>query len=128
MLVGTDTEIAFESSPSQARRALSAAPLPDAEALRGVKDLQEQAYQIARQFETLLIEEVIKSARSAGGGWLGEDADTTAESQAEMGEQFLARAIASGGGFGLALQFAPRILEDLKPSVPTRAETSFPHR
>lgn len=89
----------------------------DLEALRHIKNSDEQAYQVARQFETLLIEEVIKSARSAGSGWLGEDADDTSESVAQMGEQFLAQALASGGGFGLAAQFAPLLARDLQSSA-----------
>ncbi|MCU0226253.1 MAG: hypothetical protein MUF01_01320 [Bryobacterales bacterium] len=97
-------------TPSRVR----SAPLMDADALRQVDDAREQAFQVARQFESLLIEEVIKSARMAGGGWLGEDADSTSESVAEMGEQFLARALTAGGGMGLAAQFAPVILRDMQ--------------
>ncbi|MCW5962986.1 MAG: hypothetical protein KIT83_03020 [Bryobacterales bacterium] len=103
----------WEDGGLQTRLALHSTPLPEASELRHVEGAKEQAYQIARQFETLLIEEVIKSARVAGGGWLGDDADSTSESVAEMGEQFLARSIASAGGLGLAAQFAPLLHRDL---------------
>jgi Rod binding domain-containing protein len=85
----------------------------DLQDLRQVKDRDEQAFQMARQFEGLLIEEVLKAARSAGDGWLGEDADDTSESTAQMGEQFLAQALAAGGGFGLAARFAPLFKQHL---------------
>lgn len=90
------------------------ASLVEIDTVRNMTDKSEQANQIARQFESLLIEEVVKTARAESGGWLGEDADETSESVAQMGEQFLARALASGGGFGLAAKFAPLIQRDLE--------------
>ncbi len=117
-----DSPLSAQASLPTAPPVFRSAPLMDAEALRQVHGMQEQAYQIARQFESLLIEEVVKSARMAGGGWLGEDADSTSESVAEMGEQFLARALAAGGGMGLAAQFAPVILRDLQQSARPPAE------
>ncbi len=92
----------------------ASASLIELDRVRGIADKSEQAFQIARQFEALLIEEVVKSARAESGGWLGDGADKTSESVAQMGEQFLARALASGGGFGLASQFAPLIQRDLQ--------------
>ena len=86
----------------------------DLQDIRQVQDRSEQAFQMARQFEGLLIEEVLKAARSAGGGWLGEDADETSESVAQMGEQFLAQSLAAGGGVGLAARFAPLFLDQLE--------------
>lgn len=114
-----------QSSGLQLNPHIHSTSLPDADAVRGVKDTKEQAYQIARQFESLLIEEVIKSARVAGGGWLGDDADSTSENVAEMGEQFLARSLASAGGLGLAAQFAPVIHRDLNHAAAAQS-TSAP--
>lgn len=95
------------------------------EGIRRAAGSRAQAREVARHFEALLIQEVVKAARSAGGGgWLGEDAGETSEATAQMGEEFLATAISSGGGFGLAAIFA-RSLEgtldsspDLKSSAP----------
>lgn len=81
--------------------------------VRSITDKSEQAYQIARQFESLLIQEVVKIAPAESGGWLGDSADETSESVVQMGEQFLARALASGG-FGIAAQFTPLIQRDLE--------------
>lgn len=57
---------------------------------------------LARDFEALLVGELLKAARAGGsGGWLGEE-DAAAESALGLAEQELARAIAAGGGLGLA--------------------------
>ena len=55
----------------------------------------------AQQFEALLIEQMLKSARAGGGGeWFGED--TTGSALSELAEQQFAQVLASGGGIGLA--------------------------
>ena len=55
----------------------------------------------AREFEALLIEQMLRSARSAGSGeWMGED--QTGSALPEMAEQQFARALSAGGGLGLA--------------------------
>jgi Rod binding domain-containing protein len=90
-----------------------AAPL-SLDRIRSTKGAAGQAREIARHFEALLIQEVIRAARSAGGsGWLGEDADQASEAAAQMGEEFLANALAAGGGIGLAKVMAPSIENQL---------------
>ena len=55
----------------------------------------------AREFEALMIEQMLRSARAGGGGeWMGED--QTGSALPEMAEQQFARALAAGGGLGLA--------------------------
>jgi Rod binding domain-containing protein len=57
----------------------------------------------ARQFESLLIGEMLKSAReSDSDGWLGSGSDSGSESAMGLAETQFAQAIASHGGFGLA--------------------------
>jgi Rod binding domain-containing protein len=57
----------------------------------------------ARQFEALLISEVLKASREAGGGgWLGTDDGDAGQTGVEMGEQQLAGMLASSGGLGLS--------------------------
>jgi peptidoglycan hydrolase FlgJ len=57
----------------------------------------------ARQFESLLIGEMLKSARESDSeGWLGSGSDSGSESAMGMAETQFAQAIASQGGFGLA--------------------------
>jgi Rod binding domain-containing protein len=55
-------------------------------------------HQAARSFEALLVAQMLQSALQAGGG-APEGADST---MFEMGEQYLAEAISSRGGLGLA--------------------------
>lgn len=57
----------------------------------------------ARQFEALLIAQMMKSMREAGsGGWLGSGEDKTAESAMELAEEQFSQALAAQGGLGLA--------------------------
>jgi Rod binding domain-containing protein len=66
----------------------------------------------AGKFESMLIAQMLKSARkSDSGGWSGE-ADESTSSLMDMGEQALADALGSQGGLGLAqmvvTQLGPR--------------------
>lgn len=57
----------------------------------------------ARQFEALLIGQMLKSARESGsGGWLGSDENSAGVSPVELGEEQLAQSVAAQGGLGLA--------------------------
>ncbi|MGH9626914.1 MAG: hypothetical protein ACRD7E_00905 [Bryobacteraceae bacterium] len=57
----------------------------------------------ARQFEALLIAQMMKSMREAGSGsWLGSGEDKTAESAMALAEEQFAQALAAQGGLGLA--------------------------
>jgi len=55
----------------------------------------------ARDFEALLIGQILKSAHSAG-GWLGGDDDDAGQAAVGLGEEQLARTMAANGGLGLA--------------------------
>ena len=55
----------------------------------------------AQQFESVLIEQMLKTARESGSGeWFGTD--QASEPLAEMAEQQFAQLLASNGGLGLA--------------------------
>jgi Rod binding domain-containing protein len=57
----------------------------------------------ARQFEALMIGELLKSADSEKSTWLDDDdADNASETAVGMAQTQLAQAMASRGGFGLA--------------------------
>jgi Rod binding domain-containing protein len=56
----------------------------------------------ARQFEGLMIEQMLRSARSSGEGWLGESADAAGNIATEYAEQHLAMTLSAQGGLGLA--------------------------
>jgi len=57
----------------------------------------------AQQFEALLIAQLLRSAREAGGpgGWLGSE-DAASSPLLEMAEQQVAGLLATAGGLGLA--------------------------
>ncbi len=57
----------------------------------------------AKQFEALLIGEMLKSVREASDdGWLGGGSDSSAESAFGIAENQLAQTMSQNGGFGLA--------------------------
>lgn len=62
-----------------------------------------QVEQAAQQFEALLLSQMLRSAREAGGagGWLGSE-DGVSAPLLEMAEQQVAALLASAGGLGLA--------------------------
>jgi flagellar protein FlgJ len=56
----------------------------------------------AQQFESLLVAQMLKTAREAnGGGWMGGGEDQTAESAMGYAEEQLAQSISAQGGLGL---------------------------
>lgn len=55
----------------------------------------------ARQFESLLIGEVLKSARSSE-GWMGTGDDQAGQSGVAFAEEYMAQAMAAQGGLGIA--------------------------
>jgi flagellar protein FlgJ len=57
--------------------------------------------QSAEQFEALLIGQILHSAQSTDGGWLGTD-DSSSSSATDFAEEQLANTMAKQGGFGLA--------------------------
>jgi peptidoglycan hydrolase FlgJ len=56
----------------------------------------------ARQFEALLIGQIMRSVREANGGWLGCGEDQAGSSMADYAEQQLAEVLSASGGLGLA--------------------------
>jgi Rod binding domain-containing protein len=63
-----------------------------------------KVHQVAQQFESLLIGQLLKTSREAGGsGWLGTgDEDEAGQTGMEVAEQELAKMLASKGGFGIS--------------------------
>jgi Rod binding domain-containing protein len=81
---------------------VNATALPTAPAQ---KDTPAKIQQAAKDFEALLLAQMLKSEREASGGGLtgdgGDDSDANS-TLVELGEQQFAQALASGGGFGIA--------------------------
>ena len=61
-----------------------------------------KAADAAKQFEALLIGQMLKSMRESGSGWLGSGEDQAAESAMGMAEEHFAKALSASGGFGLS--------------------------
>lgn len=60
----------------------------------------------AKQFEALLIGQMMKSMSESEGGWLGTGGDESASSAMEYAQEMFAQQMASSGGLGLASQIA----------------------
>jgi Rod binding domain-containing protein len=64
---------------------------------------QRRIADAARDFEALLISQLLRSARqSDSGGWLGSGEDDSAAPALEYAEEQLAGALSARGGLGLA--------------------------
>lgn len=83
--------------------ASAALPLVPASAAAPGRDDPAKIHDAAQQFESLLIGQLLKSAREAdGGGWMGTDDEDAGQVGVEMGEQQFAKLLAASGGLGLA--------------------------
>lgn len=56
----------------------------------------------AKQFEALLIAQMLKSMHQNGSGWLGTGEDQSGQAAMDFAEEQFASAITAGGGLGLA--------------------------
>jgi len=80
----------------------------------------------AKQFESLVIGQMLKSAREASqGGWLGTGDDQTGQLALEMAEQGFAQALAARGGIGIAKMVTPLLQRD-EAKVASSASSSRP--
>jgi Rod binding domain-containing protein len=62
----------------------------------------QKASEAAKQFESLLIAQMLKTMREEESGWLGTGEDKTADSAMGMAEEHLASTLSAAGGFGLS--------------------------
>ena len=56
----------------------------------------------ARDFESLLLGQMLRSVREEGSGWLGTGDDDASAAAFGLGEDQLARALTKAGGIGLS--------------------------
>jgi flagellar protein FlgJ len=66
------------------------------------KDDPAKIRDAARQFEALLVAQMMKSMHDSEGGWLGTGDDESASAAMEYGQEAFAQAMANSGGLGLA--------------------------
>lgn len=85
-------------------------PVPNAPPERDGRP--ERIEDAARQFEALLISQLLKSMREAGSGWLGTGDDSTSSSAMELAEEQLAQSLSAQGGLGLARLVAGGLRKD----------------
>ena len=79
---------------------LAAVEAPDISA-GAPKDDPAKVKESAKQFEALLIGQMLKSMRDSEGGWLGTG-DDAASSAMEYAQESFAQSLADSGGLGLA--------------------------
>jgi peptidoglycan hydrolase FlgJ len=70
------------------------------------KDDPAKIKESAKQFEALLIGQMLKSMRDSEGGWMGTGEDESSSSAMEYATESFAQALASRGGLGLATMVA----------------------
>ena len=66
------------------------------------KDDPARVQDAARQFEALLIGQMLKGMRESEGGWMGTGEDESMSSGMEYAQEMFAQSLAAGGGLGLA--------------------------
>lgn len=104
------TLVSAASLASQTLQPLKAKPSPDGgvtfHQVLAESSKTDKIADSSKQFEALMIGELLKSSReSSGGGWLDSEDDQddqTGSMVMEMGEQGFAQAIAARGGLGIA--------------------------
>ncbi len=62
----------------------------------------KQIEKSAKQFEALVIGELLKAARESGEGWMGTGDDQAGSTAMDLAEQSFAESMAQKGGFGIA--------------------------
>ena len=88
-----------------------------AEIKAGAKDDPESLKQVAAEFESLLIAQLLKSMReTSSGGWLSGGDDKAGGVMVELAEQQFTKVLASQGGLGLADLIVQGLSKD--PSAP----------
>jgi Rod binding domain-containing protein len=80
---------------------LEALPLLGADLNQSDKEKQKEVG-AAKDFEALLIGQILHSVREEESGWLGTGDDDAGATALGLGEEQLAKAMAEGGGLGLS--------------------------
>ena len=73
----------------------------------------------ARQFEALLVAQMLKTVQEAGGGWLGSGEDSAATPALEYAQEQFAQALCASGGLGLATMVAEGLRARSAKPAPT---------
>jgi Rod binding domain-containing protein len=92
-------------------------------------DSPQKTKDAAVQFESLLVGQILKAAHEEDGGWLGSGEDQTASSAMQMADEYLAKALTSHGGLGLARMISKSLDQAATspPSQTTSSQTTSSH-
>ncbi|HTC32547.1 MAG TPA: hypothetical protein VK724_04200 [Bryobacteraceae bacterium] len=87
----------------------------------------DKVAEVSKQFEALMIGQMLRSAReSSGGGWLGEDDkdDQSGSLVMDMAEQGFSQAMAARGGLGIAKMVTANLERGHAKTASSDSETS----
>jgi peptidoglycan hydrolase FlgJ len=85
---------------------IAISPLAVSSASAAPKDDPAKIKESAKQFEALMIGQMLKSMRDSEGGWMGTGEDESSSSAMEYATESFAQALAARGGLGLAAMVA----------------------
>jgi Rod binding domain-containing protein len=79
------------------------------------KDSPDKILNAAKQFESLLVAQLMKTMQDSEGGWLGAgDDDQSSSAAMEYGQEAFAQAMSASGGLGLAKMVASGLEQSAK--------------
>jgi len=78
------------------------------------EDSPEKILKAAKQFEALLVGQMMKSMQDSEGGWLGTGDDQSSSAAIEYGQEAFAQAMSASGGLGLAQMVAAGLQHSAK--------------
>lgn len=84
-------------------------PISAAMDTAGVDKLRLRSATAAKDFEALLVGQMLKSVREEGSGWLGTGDDQSSAAAFGLAEEHLAQALSARGGFGLSKVIEPAL-------------------
>ena len=87
------------------------------------KDQPQRIAAAAREFEAVLIEQMLKETRSGSG--LGDEQDQAGSALREMADQQFARVIAGQGGLGIT-KVLVQSLNQASPQIPASSQIPAP--
>jgi flagellar protein FlgJ len=97
--------VSLHPGPDQARQTHETAQNPGTQtetARNAPAQSPEKVREAGRQFEALLIGQMLKSMKDSQGGWFGAGEDEASSSAMEYAQEMFAQSLSSNGGLGLA--------------------------
>ncbi|HTW66629.1 MAG TPA: hypothetical protein VME17_18535 [Bryobacteraceae bacterium] len=124
--------IGAASLASQSLQPLKTSPTPDGgetfhQALAAESSKPDKIAEVSKQFEALMIGQMLRSAReSSGGGWLDNEDDKddqTGSMVMDMAEQGFSQAMAERGGLGIAKMVTANLERGKSKTASSDSET-----